>query len=73
MLRHPLEWAINGGVIVAAWTFVLLREWWVALIVGASTTLLVWFLWRQGGLGRRREERYYDADGRLRDAYRSKS
>jgi hypothetical protein len=52
-LDHPLVAAAVSGLLVAAWGVVLELPMGVAVASGLAMTLIVWFIWREGGPGYR--------------------
>jgi hypothetical protein len=55
-IAHPVVIAIISGALAAAYGWLVIGDWRPTVFGGIGTFGLVWFLWREGGPGRHRED-----------------
>jgi hypothetical protein len=65
-LAHPIALALLSGALLGSWAYLIVGDWRATAGVTVGFTALMWFLWGRWGPARRREQRLYDDDGRLR-------
>jgi heme/copper-type cytochrome/quinol oxidase subunit 2 len=55
-IRHPVGYAVANGLFVFVAVAVRYKEIFWAAVAGGVFGLVIWFLWREGGFARRREQ-----------------